>query len=137
MVIGGVNNEASHGGNTISTEVLMFSNSTTVDHTIGTTVPTSTQYSTLQPTTLHSAWNNTEHCGNYCSMYDFPGTSNSSIAEAEQSIIYHGTKMEPKLHWAHATGFGLYEVDSNFCRFETDIIDVPTTTSIITTSNMM
>ena len=139
MVIGGINSEASHGGNTISTELLMFSNNTTVGRTIGTTIPTSFQYSTVQhstgqPSTMYLAWNDTEHCENYCSMYDFPETSNSSIAEAEQSIIYHGTKMEPKLHWGHATGFGLYEVDSDFCRYETDVTDITTTTTPITTS---
>ena len=125
MVIGG--NYGQPREQTVSTEVFEFFEVTTAPVANMTTSP---------PSTASTPWDSTENCGNSCRIHHWSETLNSSMAEA-QSVVYHGTAMDPKLHWSHATGFGLYEVDSNFCRFETDIIDVPTTTSIITTSNMM
>ena len=101
MVIGG--NSGAPGENIVGTEVFEFLEVTTAPANYNTTTLASTE---------NSSW--TGNCGSSCRIYHSSETLNSSIAES-QSVVYHGTTMEPKLHWSHATGFGLYEVDSNFC----------------------
>ena len=119
MIIGGYSKNYE-----VSTEVIEFFNGTNSQASNMTTMPTVESANKL--------WNDTEHCGNDC-MYSFPEIYSY---EDVQSVLYHGPKMEPKVHWSFATGFGLYEVDSNFCRYETDIVDISTTTTPITTSKL-
>ena len=107
MVIGG--NYGQPQEQTVGTEVLQFLEVTTAPTAPDTTHP---NFTTIYGNTSTSA---SVNCGSECRIYHCSETSNSSIAEG-QSVVYHGTTMEPKLHWSHATGFGLYEVDSNFCK---------------------
>ena len=127
MVIGG--NYGQPQEQTVGTEVLQFLEVTTAPTAPDTTHP---NYTTIYGNTSTSA---SVNCGSECRIYHSSETSNSSIAEG-QSVVYHGTTMEPKLHWSHATGFGLYEVDSNFCKGKAfDIVNLYTSLDNEITNN--